>query len=105
MELWQITCGTIAVSDERQALIALCEEQESTIEDLRYSLSEAEKERDDAEYERDDMEGQLEKAEKELDELQEKIKEAKALLNECLYDPEQHDVLKETIQSLKELLT
>lgn len=79
MQLWQL--DTIAVDDKEKALIALCEEQESIIEGLRHSLSEAEKERDDAEYERDDMEGQLEKMEKERDAALEKLEAVEAIVD------------------------
>ena len=82
MELWQITCGTIAVSDERQALIALCEEQESTIEDLRYELGEANERADDAELETEKRDDELKDVTDERDELQKKLDAVKAMLEE-----------------------
>lgn len=82
MELWQITCGTIAVSDERQALIALCEEQESTIEDLRYELGEANDRADDAELETSQRDDELRKIEKERDAALEKLEAVEAIVNE-----------------------
>ena len=80
MQLWQL--DTIAVGNKEEALIALCEEQKSTIEDLRYLLSEAEEERDDADCERAVAEDQLEKVEKERDELQRKLGAIEAIVNE-----------------------
>ena len=82
MELWQITCGTIAVSDERQALIALCEEQESTIEDLRYEVKEVEDDRDSYKWDADDNYRQLREVEKKRDDLQNKLDSVQKMLEE-----------------------
>ena len=80
MELWQL--DTIAVDDKFKALIALCEEQESTIEDLRYELGEANERADDAELETDQRDDELRKIEKERDELQNKLDSVQKMLEE-----------------------
>jgi len=86
MELWQIK---LMINETPDVLLLLKWIEEQGFEDLRYSLSEAEKERDDAEdekidaeKERDDMEKERDDALEKCDELQEKLDAVKAMLEE-----------------------
>lgn len=80
MQLWQL--DTIAVDDKFKALYDLCEEQESTIEDLRYELGEANERADDAELETDQRDDELRKIEKERDDLKAKLDAIQKMLEE-----------------------
>ena len=79
MELWQIL---LADKPDINALIALCEGQESVIEDLRYELGEANERADDAELETDQRDDELRKIEKERDDLKAKLDAIQKMLEE-----------------------
>lgn len=79
MQLWQILLADVP---DVEKLIALCKEQESTIEDLRYELEDAEKDRDSYKWDADDNYRQLEEVRKQRDELKEKLKAVEAIVNE-----------------------
>ena len=86
MELWQIK---LRIEETPDVLLLLKWIEEQEIEDLRYLLSEMEKERDDAELNADKRYDELMDAEKErddalekCDELQEKLDAVKAMLEE-----------------------
>ena len=80
MQLWQL--DTIAVDDKFKALYNLCEEQESTIEDLRYELEEAVKKNKGLEIDAKNAETLQANAEEERDEFQKKLDAVKAMLEE-----------------------
>ena len=86
MELWQIK---LRIEETPDVLLLLKWIEEQEIEDLRYLLSEMEKEHDDAELNADKRYDELMDAEKErddalekCDELQEKLDAVKAMLEE-----------------------
>ena len=78
MELWQL--DTIAVDDKFKALIALCEEQESTIEDLRYELEEEKSDNRRYDKANESIQNLLVIVRDERDELQKKLDAVKAML-------------------------
>ena len=80
IQLWQL--DTIAVDDKEKAIIALCEEQESIIEDLRYEVKEAEDDRDSYKWDADDNYRQLNEMEKKRDDLQDKLDSVQKMLEE-----------------------
>ena len=78
MELWQL--DTIAVDDKFKALIALCEEQESVIEDLRYELEEEKSDNRRYDKANESIQNLLVIVRDERDELQKKLDAVKAML-------------------------
>ena len=96
MELWQIK---LRIEETPDVLLLLKWIEEQEIEDLRYLLSEAEKERDDAETNADKRYEELVNAEKERDDLQEKIDDIEELL-----DTDEATDPWELIEELKTLL-
>jgi len=86
MKIWQIK---LMVEETPDVLLLLKWIEEQEFEDLRYLLSEAEKERDDAEdekrdaeKERDEMEQERDDALEKCDDLKEKLEAVEAIVNE-----------------------
>jgi len=96
MELWQIK---LMINETPDVLLLLKWIEEQEFEDLRYLLSEMEKERDDAETNADKRYEELVNAEKERDDLQEKIDDIEELL-----DTDEATDPWELIEELKTLL-